>query len=106
MIGAGSKLKITSLSPITGKKLDQYTLSSDNEITSKGHIVFAGANTAAPILAWTDKSNKVLKVNVIGTKSVTSFDTPGNDPIQQVILHAPGHVNSQAHFLVAYQTPF
>ncbi|KAF3010760.1 hypothetical protein E8E13_007451 [Curvularia kusanoi] len=106
MIGAGSKLKVTSLSPITGKKLDQYTLSSDTEITSRDHIVFAGANTAAPILAWTDKASKVLKVNIIGTKNVASFDTPGSDPIERVVLHAPGHVNSQAHFLVEYQTPF
>lgn len=106
MIGAGSKLKITSLSPITGKKLDQYTLNSDTEITSRDHIVFAGANTAAPVLAWTDKANKVLKVNIIGTKNVASFDTPGKDPIEKVTLHAPGHVNSQAHFLVEYQTPF
>lgn len=106
IIGAGSKLKVTSLSPITGKKLDQYTLSSDTEIASKDHIVFAGANTAAPILAWTDKTRKVLKVNVIGTKSVASFDTPGKDPIEKVVLHAPGHVNSQAHFLVEYQTPY
>lgn len=106
MIGAGSKLKVTSLSPITGKKLDQYTLSSDTEIASREHIVFAGANTAAPILAWTDKSNNVLKVNIIGTKSVTSFNTPGADPIEKIVLHAPGHVNSQAHFLVEYQTAF
>ncbi|KAH6643810.1 hypothetical protein C7974DRAFT_6826 [Boeremia exigua] len=106
IIGSGSKLKITSLSPITGKKLDQYTLSSDAEITSRDHIVFAGANTAAPILAWTDKTNKVLKVNIIGTKTVASFDTPGKNPIEKVVLHAPGHVNSQAHFLVEYQTPF
>jgi hypothetical protein len=106
LIGAGSKLKVTSLSPITGKKLDQYTLSSDTEITSRDHILFAGANTAAPVLAWTDKANNVLKVNIIGTKNVASFDTPGKDPIEKVILHAPGHVNSQAHFLVEYQTPF
>ena len=106
MISAGSKLKVTSLSPITGKKLDQYTLSSDTEITSRDHIVFAGANTAAPILAWTDKSNKVLKINIIGTKNVASFDTPGQNPIEKVALHAPGHVNSQAHFLVEYQTSF
>lgn len=106
MIGTGSKLKVTSLSPITGKKLDQYTLSSDTEITSRDHIVFAGANTAAPVLAWTDKTNRVLKVNIIGTKTVTSFNTPGNEVVEKIVLHAPGHVNSQAHFLIEYQTLF
>jgi outer membrane protein assembly factor BamB len=106
IIGSGSKLKVTSLSPITGKKLDQYTLSSDTEISSRDHIVFAGANTAAPVLAWTDKDYKMLKVNIIGTKTVASFDTPGRSPIEQIVLHAPGHVNSQPHFLVEYQTYF
>ncbi|KAI8931315.1 hypothetical protein NX059_011657 [Plenodomus lindquistii] len=100
----GSKLRVTSLSPITGKKLDQYTLSSDTEISSNDNILFAGANTAAPLIAWTDKANKVLKVNIIGTKSITSFNTPTDKVIERILLHAPNHVNSLPHFLVEYQT--
>lgn len=103
MLG-GSKLRVTSLSPVTGKKLDQYTLSSDTEISAREHILFAGANTAAPLLAWTDKTNKVLKVNIIGTKGVSSFSTPSNEDIENIVLHAPNHVNSLPHFLVEYQT--
>lgn len=103
MLG-GSKLKVTSLSPITGKKIDQYTLSSDAEITARSDILFAGANTAAPLLAWTDKTRKALKVNIIGTKNVASFNTPGDKVIENIVLHAPNHVNSLPHFLVEYQT--
>ncbi|KAJ5056565.1 hypothetical protein J3E74DRAFT_468352 [Bipolaris maydis] len=103
VLGA-SKLRITSLSPITGKKLDQYTLNSDAEISSRDRILFAGANTAAPLLVWTDKANKVLKVNIIGTKAVSSFPTPDNVVVESIVLHAPSHVNSRAHFLVEYQT--
>ncbi|KAF1840186.1 DUF1620-domain-containing protein [Cucurbitaria berberidis CBS 394.84] len=103
MLG-GSKLRVTSLSPVTGKKLDQYTLNSDAEIGSREHILFAGANTAAPLLAWTDKANKSLKVNIIGTKSVASFNTPQDEAIEKIVLHAPNHVNSLPHFLVEYQT--
>jgi hypothetical protein len=103
VLGA-SKLRVTSLSPITGKKLDQYTLNSDAEISSRDRILFAGANTAAPLLAWTDKANKVLKVNIIGTKAVSSFKTPEDLVIERIILHAPSHVNSRTHFLVEYQT--
>ncbi|KAH7075274.1 hypothetical protein FB567DRAFT_187709 [Paraphoma chrysanthemicola] len=103
MLG-GSKLKVTSLSPVTGKKIDQYTLSSDAEITARSHILFAGANTAAPLLAWTDRANKVLKVNIIGTKSVASFSTPADVVVEKIVLHAPNHVNSLPHFLVEYQT--
>ncbi|KAH4052837.1 ER membrane protein complex subunit 1 [Parastagonospora nodorum] len=103
MLG-GSKLKVTSLSPITGKKIDQYTLSSDAEITARDHILFAGANTAAPLLAWTDKGNRVLKVNIIGTKNVATFNTPGDEVVEKIVLHAPNHINSLPHFLVEYQT--
>jgi outer membrane protein assembly factor BamB len=100
----GSKLRVTSLNPITGKKVDQYTLNSDAEISSRDRILFAGANTAAPLLAWTDKANKVLKVNIIGSKAVSTFNTPGDEVIETILLHAPNHVNSLAHFLVEYQT--
>ena len=103
MLG-GSKLRVTSLNPITGKKLDQYTLNSDAEISSRDRILFAGANTAAPLLAWTDKANKVLKVNIIGTKTVSTFNTPGDEVVENIVLHAPNHINSLAHFLVEYQT--
>lgn len=79
-------------------------MNSDSEITSLDHILFAGANTAAPLLAWTDKANKVLKVNIIGTKNVASFNTPADETIEKIKLHAPNHVNSLPHFLVEYQT--
>lgn len=98
-----SKLKVTSLSPITGKKLDQYTF-SDGEVQDPTHILFAGANTAAPLLAWTDKSNKALKINIIGTRSVSTFATPSNEAVEKIVLHAPNHINSLVHFLVEYQT--
>ncbi|KAF2184145.1 DUF1620-domain-containing protein [Zopfia rhizophila CBS 207.26] len=103
MLG-GSKIKVTSLSPVTGKKLDQYTLNSDSEISSHEHILFAGANTAAPLLAWTDKSNKVLRVNIIGTKGISSFNSPSKEAVEKITLHAPNRVNSLVHFLVEYQT--
>lgn len=103
LLGGGAKLRVTSLSPITGKKIDSYTLSSEGEISTKDNILFAGANTAAPLLAWTDKTSKVLKVNIIGTKGVSSFNTPTTGT-EKIVLHAPNRVNSLAHFLVEYQT--
>ncbi|KAF2733784.1 DUF1620-domain-containing protein [Polyplosphaeria fusca] len=100
----GAKLRVTSLSPITGKKIDQYTLSSEGEIQAPEHVLFAGANTAAPLLAWTDKSNKVLKINIIGTKGVSTFNAPTKDAVEKIVLHAPSRVNSLVHFLVEYHT--
>lgn len=46
----------------------------------------------------------MLKVNIIGTKSVSTFDTPPSEVIESITLHAPNHVNSLPHFLVEYKT--
>jgi hypothetical protein len=46
----------------------------------------------------------VLKINIIGTKSVASFITPSNKVVEDIVLHAPNHVNSLPHFLVEYKT--
>jgi len=103
MLG-GSKLRVTSLSPVTGQKLDQYTLSSDTEISASNNILFAGANTAAPLIAWTDRENRALNINIIGSKSISTFNTPADTAVDKILLHAPNHVNSRPHFLVEYQT--
>ncbi|KAL0258185.1 hypothetical protein SLS55_007357 [Diplodia seriata] len=105
MLG-GLKLKVTSIDPVTGHKLDQYTLSSDNDIATTDDILFVGANTASPLLAWTDKTFKSLKVNTIGSKSVSTFNIENNsgEEIQKVVIHAPHSINSLPHFLVHYQT--
>lgn len=71
---------------------------------TKDSILFAGANTAAPLLAWTDKAHKVLKVNIIGTKAISTFNTPAGETVEKIVLHAPNRLNSLAHFLVEYHT--
>lgn len=106
LIGSGAKVRVTSLDPINGHKTDQFTLSSDSELSSFSEILSVGANSASPIIAWTDKAASVLKVNIIGTKSISSFDIPrvSGQVIDKVTLHAPYHTNARPHFLVHYQT--
>lgn len=101
-----SKLRATSLDFAAGYKTDQFTLGAGAELSTTSNILSVGPNTASPIIAWTDKSMTALHINVIGTKSDTSFS------IEQVAnsecalsLHAPYHNNAQPHFLVHYQTP-
>ncbi|KAI9894538.1 MAG: hypothetical protein M1814_001892 [Vezdaea aestivalis] len=103
---SGLRIKVTSLNPVTGKQIGHYTLASDSDISSPEDIVFVGANSAAPIIAWTDKSVKTLKVNIIGSKHVTSLPIPNDkgEHIDTVILHAPHHIRSLQHFLVHFQS--
>ncbi|KAH7063147.1 hypothetical protein B0J12DRAFT_159393 [Macrophomina phaseolina] len=105
MLG-GLKIKVTAINPVTGHKFDQYTLSSESDVSSTDDILFVGANTASPLLAWTDKTFKALKVNILGTKGVSTFsiENKSGEELQKVVLHAPHSINSLPHFLVHYQT--
>ncbi|KAI9814549.1 MAG: hypothetical protein M1832_005729 [Thelocarpon impressellum] len=102
----GYKIRVTSLNPMTGKRTGQYTLSSDGDVAGPSSVLFVGANSAAPIIAWTDKSKKVLKVNFIGSNHITSLniDNAGGEDITKIIIHAPHLIKSRPHFLAHYET--
>jgi ER membrane protein complex subunit 1 len=100
------KLKVLSFNPVTGQKKDEYVLSSDSELATADTIISVGANSASPIVAWTDAARSVLKVNVLGTKGIASFNIEkhGEAVVESVTLHAPYHDNCLSHFLVHYET--
>lgn len=90
---------------MTGKQGSQHTLSSDSEVTSEDEILHIGSQAASPLLIWTDKTLKVLKVNILGAKHVATI-TVGHDSgeaIQKIYVHAPRTIGAPAHFLVHYQ---
>ena len=101
----GYKIKVTELDSSTGKQTSQNTLGSDSEVTSEDSILFISAKLAAPLLIWTDNAFKALKINVIGTKHVSSVNIAHNadHPIENIIVHAPRTVEAQPHFLVHYK---
>ncbi|CAG8151913.1 unnamed protein product [Penicillium olsonii] len=102
----GYKIKVTALDPVTGQQTRQQVLNSDTDVTTPESVLYVGANSASPLIAWTDKSQKVLKINVIGTKEITSIaidNTSGSD-IRQITVHAPNKLNSLPHFLVHFVT--
>ncbi|KAL9121147.1 MAG: hypothetical protein Q9187_002292, partial [Circinaria calcarea] len=53
-----------------------------------------------------EKSSKTLKINVLGSKHVTSINVGdyGKEAITRFTVHAPNTANAQPHFLVHYQT--
>ncbi len=101
----GYNLKITSLDPVTGRKLDEYTLTSKSDVHGPEDVLFVGANMAAPIIAWADKSLKALNVNILGSKQIRSLNLASvSEDINKVVIHAPHLVQSQSHFLVHSQS--
>ncbi|KAJ5795145.1 hypothetical protein N7457_001744 [Penicillium paradoxum] len=102
----GYKIKVTALDPLSGQPTRQQTLNSETDVTTPESVLYVGANSASPIIVWTDKSQKSLKVNVIGTKEVTSIaiDNISGSELRQITVHAPHKLNALPHFLVHYAT--
>ncbi|KAI9788759.1 MAG: hypothetical protein M1816_006616 [Peltula sp. TS41687] len=103
---AGYKTRVISLDPLTGKQNDRLTLNSEAEVLDAEAILYVGANVASPIIAWTDMKMKVLKVNIIGSKHISTFKIPGGaeEKLIKISIHAPHLIQSRPHFLVHYQT--
>ncbi|KAI9843278.1 MAG: DUF1620 super [Sclerophora amabilis] len=103
---AAPKTRVTSLDPVTGKQIGQYPLSTDSDVTGVDSILHAGANSASPIIAWTDKASRALKVNVLGSKHVSSFniENGSGEEITKTTIHSSQHAQSLCHFLVHFET--
>ncbi|KAI9761186.1 MAG: hypothetical protein M1835_008221, partial [Candelina submexicana] len=103
---SGYKIKVTSLDSITGRQVSQYTLNSDSEVSSPSSVLFVGANSASPIIVWSDKASKTLKVNILGSKHTNNLDiaNQGSGEIEKITLHAPHLTKARPHFLAHYQT--
>ena len=98
----GSKIVVTKLDPSSSAQLERHTFSSVDE-----HVrLHIGGSSNAPVLVWTENSNRSLKINVLGSKHVTSASIAHHDAetIQDIVLHGPKTMNARPHFLVHYQT--
>ncbi|KAI9731832.1 MAG: hypothetical protein M1818_007697 [Claussenomyces sp. TS43310] len=101
----GYNLKVTTLDPVSGQRVDEHTLSTKSDVHGTDDVLFVGANSAAPIIAWTDKALKSLKVNILGTKNVQSLGiTSAGEDVQRAVVHAPHLIQSKPHFLVHAQS--
>jgi hypothetical protein len=97
----GYNVKVSVLDAVNGKKTDEAILATKGDVTDIEDVMFVGANSAMPIVAWVDKGLKELKVNILGSNKVQSLALESTDgPIQMVTLHAPQLVQSLPHFLV------
>ncbi|OQE24863.1 hypothetical protein PENFLA_c009G06445 [Penicillium flavigenum] len=102
----GFKIKVTVLDPLTGQQTRQQILNTEADVATPESVLYVGANSASPIIVWTDKSQKSLRVNVIGTKEINSVtvDNTSGSEIRQITVHAPRKLNALPHFLVHFET--
>ncbi|KAI8176497.1 ER membrane protein complex subunit 1 [Colletotrichum sp. SAR 10_86] len=87
---------------VDGRRVDDISLGSKGDVQTKEDLLLVGANSASPIIAWTDSAHSKLKVNVLGTKTKQEFPLPADT--LEVAIHAPHHLQSEPHFLVHSRT--
>ncbi|KJZ75847.1 hypothetical protein HIM_04671 [Hirsutella minnesotensis 3608] len=96
--GSSYSLKVTSLETATGKRVDHWMVGSKGDVHGPDDVMFVGANSAAPIVAWANQGAAKLSVNVLGSKTKQDLALPPNT--ESVQIHAPHLTQSQTHFLV------
>jgi hypothetical protein len=101
-VAGAYNIKVSVLDTLTGKKLDEMVIGAKADVHGKEDVILVGANSAAPIVAWTDDARKTLWVNVLGTKTRQEFELPADTVA--VEIHAPHLVQSDPHFLVHSKT--
>ncbi|KAH6604423.1 hypothetical protein Trco_007869 [Trichoderma cornu-damae] len=95
-------LKVTALEPATGGRVDHWTVGTKGDVRRPQDVMFVGANSAAPILAWVGSDPTKLSIHVLGTRSKQEFPLPAD--AVSVSIHAPRLAQSQPHFLVHTRT--
>ena len=102
----GFRVKVIELDESTGKQSSQPTiLSSDGDITAEDRILHVGSSSGVPLIIWTDKPLQTLKINILGTKSITSVNilSNGGESAEEIIIVAPRSAIASPHFLVHYR---
>ena len=100
----GLKIKTTTLSQKTGKQIGEITLNTESEIISRESIIFAGSWFS--LLIWKDKASTALKINIVGSKHITSIKVQSQEKelAERILVQAPRVLESLPHFLIQYQS--
>ncbi|KAL9082271.1 MAG: hypothetical protein Q9159_006557 [Coniocarpon cinnabarinum] len=101
----GHKIHVSVLDASTGKAKEQITLSSESEIASEEEVLYVGHVADKPVIIWTDASKTTIKVNLLGTKNVASFDIASTGgAVSAAAVKCKRSKSGPSHFLVEFKT--
>ena len=94
------------MDPHSGELHSSITLDTEKDISAIDSIVSIGPQTASNLLVWTDKSFKLLKFNVLGSKQIATIRIAreNNEEIQKVQIVSSLAKCSNFDILVHYQS--
>ncbi|RKF74162.1 ER membrane protein complex subunit 1 [Golovinomyces cichoracearum] len=96
-------VRVTIVDPIDGRKRSEYSLFSRADVRSSDDLLVIEPNSAAPIVAWTDRAKKNINVNILTRSGAVSDRIPVDQKdgsIGKIRLYAPEIFESQPHFLL------
>ncbi|KAG8525901.1 uncharacterized protein KY384_000663 [Bacidia gigantensis] len=102
----GLKIKATELDILTGHQNgNTISLSSDGEVPSEDSLLFSGLIGGLPIIMWSDKSFKTVKVASVHKSQSTTLGALSNNgkPTERIFVHAAPDPDGEPHFLLHFQ---
>ncbi|MCJ1307577.1 hypothetical protein MMC25_001224 [Agyrium rufum] len=102
LIGS-SKIAVTTLDLSTGRQIAHVSFSADTD----DPVVHVASNSKIPVLVWTDRHVKILKINVLGSTNVQTATLAGyeKEEVTEIAVLSPAEIHPQTDFLVYFQTP-
>ena len=103
----GFKVKIIELDIRSGQQKGQpHLFSSESEIFSEDSIIFAGVVGNQPVIVWTDKTLKTIKLGSILQSQTTTLEIQAEDSniLETVKVHASSEAHSNSRFLLHLQS--
>lgn len=96
-------LKVTALDTASGARVDHWFVGARGDIRRPADVMFVGANSAAPLVAWASRGRlETLSLNLLGSRAKQDVALPAD--AVSVRVHAPRLAQSQPHFLLHVQT--
>lgn len=99
----GFKIKATELHPLNGGQQGQvHVFNTESEVTSEDSVLFAGGIGGLPMIIWTDKASKFVRVASILKEQITTLGALSSDShmAEEISVHSSAHSQSRPHFLL------
>ncbi|KAL8767789.1 MAG: hypothetical protein Q9209_005783 [Squamulea sp. 1 TL-2023] len=73
----GLKIRVTTLQPSSGVTSSSVTLSADKDISDASSIIPIGSKATIPLLVWSDRSLRHLRINILGSNHIVDAKLVG-----------------------------
>ncbi|KAL8659078.1 MAG: hypothetical protein Q9202_007293, partial [Teloschistes flavicans] len=97
-----SKIKVTPLEPSSGRALSPLVLNVDKDVIDHDLILSNNLSSAYPLLLWSDRTRRNLRINVLGSSHVftTRLVSEQAKNIDNIRIHTSKRIDNIVNFLI------